>query len=73
MDTIEKHIIEIAKAFAAEKGWSWLEPIEVRLTSTPSGDKAWSVLTNVYARGRNIRLLILDSDLAVIEFAYLPR
>lgn len=73
MDAIEERILEVAKSFVADKSWPWIEPIEVRLTPMPSGEKAWSVRTNILNRGRNVRLVVRESDFAVIDFAYLPR
>jgi hypothetical protein len=73
MDPIEEQILEVAKAFVVERSWPWIEPIEVRLTPTPSGERAWSVRTNMHVRGRSVRLLIRESDFSVIDFGYLPR
>lgn len=73
MDAIEEHILEIAKSFATDKSWPWIEPVELRLTFMPSGEKAWSVRTNILNRGRNVRLLVRESDFSVLDFAYLPR
>ncbi len=73
MTNTEEQILKAAKAFVADQSWPWIEPVEIQPQPTPSGDRAWSVRTNLYARGRNVRLLIRESDLAVIESAYLPR
>lgn len=73
MDAAEEHILEVAKSFIADKSWPWIEPIDIRLMLMPSGEKAWSVRTNILNRGRNVRLLVRESDFAVIDFAYLPR
>jgi hypothetical protein len=73
MDTTEQRIVETAKAFVSEWSWPWLEPVDVQLARAQVGERAWSVRTNIHARGRNVRLLIRESDLSVIESAYLPR
>ena len=73
MKIIKEQILEVAKAFVTDQSWPWIEPVEVLLRPMPSGEKAWSVRTNVYAKGRNVRLLIRESDFSVIDFAYLPR
>jgi hypothetical protein len=73
MDDVKQHILEVAKAFLIDKPCPWLEPVEVQLTSTSSGERAWSVRTNIYAKGRSARLLIRESDFSIIEFGYLSR
>jgi|GEM_PF-2763799 len=73
MNNIKEQVVKVAKSFVADQSWPWIEPVEVQLQSMPSGERAWSVRTNVYARGRNVRLLILESDFSVIDSAYLPR
>ena len=65
--------IAVGKAVAAAQGWPWIEPVEVRLDRTTSDQRFWTIRTNASSRGRNIRLLIRESDLAVIEAAFLPR
>jgi len=66
-------LIAVGKAVAADQGWPWIDPVEVRLDRTTSDQRFWSIHTNALSRGRNIRLLIRESDLAVIEVAFLPR
>jgi hypothetical protein len=73
MDNTRERLLEVAKAFVTTQSWPWIEPVEVRLSSTPSGERAWSIRTNVQARGRNVRLLIREADFTVIESAYLAR
>jgi hypothetical protein len=66
-------LLEVARHYADERAWSWVEPVElVMATSGPEG-RIWSLRTNVQARGRNIRMRIRESDLAVIDAAFLPR
>jgi hypothetical protein len=72
-DSIQQTILEAAKAFVEGQAWPWLEPVDVRLERAQTGERAWSVRTNVHARGRSVRLVIRESDLSVIESAYLPR
>lgn len=72
MDAIEERILEVAKSFIADKSWPWLEPVRIE-SMLRSGEKAWRVRTNIRCRGRNVRLLIRESDFAVIESGYMPR
>jgi len=71
-ETRRKFIV-VGKAVAAARGWPWIEPVEVRLDRTTSDQRFWTIRTNALSKGRNIRLLIRESDLAVIEAAFLPR
>lgn len=73
METMKEQILQVAKSFAAEKSWPWIEPIEVQLRAMPTGERTWSVKTNLYAKGRNILLLIRESDFSIVKSAYLPR
>lgn len=73
MDATKRHILEVAKAFTADRSWPWIEPVELRPTLLPSGERAWSVRTNIHARGRSVRIVIRESDSSVIESGYLPR
>lgn len=51
METIKEQIIKVAKSFVSDQSWPWIEPVEMKLGSLSSGEKAWSVRTNVYAKG----------------------
>jgi len=73
MDPVQQRIIEVARAFVDSQSWPWLEPIDIQLERAQPGQRAWSVRTNVHSRGRNVRLLIRESDMAVIESGFLPR
>jgi hypothetical protein len=73
MEIIKEQIIKVAKSFVSDQSWPWIEPVEVQLRSLPSGEKVWSVRTNMYAKGRNVRLIIRESDFSVVDSAYLPR
>lgn len=75
MDTedLRNKLLMVARAYANEHSWPWIEPVEVQLARSGPGNRVWSVRTNILACGRNIRILIRDSDLAIVEAAFLPR
>ena len=65
-------LIEQARKLANEREWNWLEPVEVT-ASAEGGEPVWIVLTNVPMRGQNVRIVIRQSDHAVVNAGYLPR
>ena len=65
--------LAVAQAYAAQHGWPWLEPVDVRLLrETPDGN-IWSIRTNAFAVGRNVRVVVRESDLTAIDAGFLPR
>jgi hypothetical protein len=73
MGEFHQRLLEVARELAVEREWPWIEPVEIRLETAAPGHKTWSVKTNILAVGRNVRVLIRESDLAVLEAGFLPR
>jgi hypothetical protein len=71
--SLREELIEVARRHASERGWSWLEPVEVSLERATPGDRTWSVSTNILAVGQNVRVLIREADLAVLDAGFLSR
>jgi hypothetical protein len=72
-DSIREKVIGSAQAYAKIQGWPWLTPIEIALTRAIPADRQWTVKTNAYAVGRNVRIVIREADMSVIDAAFLPR
>jgi hypothetical protein len=72
-DDLRKRILDVARRHADEHAWSWVEPVELTFAASGADGRVWSLRTNAHARGRNIRMRIRESDLAVLEAAFLPR
>ena len=66
-------VLEAAKQHAAERGWTWREPVDAELAPSPSGERIWSIRTNAYSVGMNIRVTIRESDHAILSSAFLKR
>lgn len=73
MKPMKQRVLEAAKVFIERQSWPWIEPVEMKLTATAGGEKAWSIWTNAQTRGNNVRLLVREIDLAVLEHKFLPR
>ena len=72
-DPPRERLLEIAKSVAAERGWPWLEPVEVDLESSTAGKRVWAVRTNCYVKGQNVRIVVSEPDFAVVSAGFLPR
>ena len=68
-----ERLLEIARGVATERGWPWLDPVEVDLESRSPEGPVWLVRTNCTKRGMNIRISIRESDFAVVSANFLPR
>jgi len=66
-------LIEVARALATARGWPWLEPVDVRLTSSGAGGRVWTIRTNGHEVGMNIRVVIRESDRSIVQAGFLPR
>ena len=64
----ENEVVEIAKAYAAEKGWAWIGKIEAtkgrqrRWIFFEYGEVYWFVRSNAECRGCNGWFSIRDAD-----------
>jgi hypothetical protein len=65
--------LRVARQFAVEKGWHWLEPVSVSKHWRLFRSSVWKVVTNSDKRGCNIQIEIDDRDGAVIRGAFCPR
>ena len=66
---LRAQLLERAQKLAAERGWHWLEPVEI----TPVYPAAWEIRTNAFRCGMNIRIILRESDFAVLQAGFLPR
>jgi hypothetical protein len=71
-DELEARLLAKAREHADTRGWPWLEPCKLELTRV-SPDRLWSVRSNALAVGMNVRIVIREHDLAVVDAAYLAR
>lgn len=69
---LEQQIVDAARQEADRREWPWDLPVRVTL-SQALPQRIWSVLTNANAVGRNVRIDIRESDLAIINSKFLPR
>ena len=70
-DLRDKLIVQ-ARKLADERGWTWREPVEVT-SGLDQGKPVWVIHTNVLMRSPSVRIVLRQSDLAVIRVGYLPR
>jgi len=66
-------LLEIARGVATERGWPWLDPVEVELESRSPDGSVWLIRTNCSKRGMNIRISIREPDFVVLSAHFLPR
>jgi hypothetical protein len=66
-------LLEIARGVAAQRGWSWLEPVDIRLSSSGTAGRVWTIRTNAHEVGMNVQILIRESDGSIVQAGYLPR
>ncbi len=69
----EKEILEIAVKYAQERGWPWLEPIEVRRRSRWFGRAVYMIRSKSEMRGRNVVMMIDAVDGAIKQAGFLRR
>ncbi len=70
-DTLQR-LLALGRQVAAERGWSWREPVDVR-AAVEQGEPAWVLRTHHLMRGSNVRLVFRRSDLALLDAGWLPR
>jgi hypothetical protein len=68
----EAEVLEIARRYADERGWTWREPVNVRPVRH-EGAAAFRVDTHVGFRGVNARIVVRAADGSVLDAGYLPR
>jgi hypothetical protein len=64
--------IELARQYAAQREWTWREPVQVRPVKWKGAD-AYQIDTHVGFRGVNISIVIAAADGAILNAAYMPR
>lgn len=70
----EETAIRIARAAATENGWSFLDPVEAKLSRPRRSEGArWSISSNMLAFGAKARFLIDAEDGRITEQGYIPR
>jgi hypothetical protein len=70
--TLRDQLVEQARKLADERAWTWREPVEVT-AAAHEGEAVWVVRTNVLMRSPSVRILLRQSDHAVVHAGYLPR
>jgi hypothetical protein len=66
-------LLAVAREVASQRGWPWLEPVEISLSSSGTTGRVWTIHTNSQERGMNVRIVIRESDESVLQAGYLPR
>jgi hypothetical protein len=72
-DELRDRLLTVAQKYAEERGWPWRTPVEAQLTRVTPNDRQWTVRTNLFAIGMNVRVVIREADLTIVEAGYLPR
>jgi hypothetical protein len=71
-DSLRERLVEQARSVAAERGWTWREPVEVS-AEAERGEPVWIVRTNVMMRSPSVKIVFRQSDLTLVHAGYLPR
>jgi len=69
---LRDELIEQVRQLAAERGWTWREPVEVT-EGAHGNEPVWIVRSNVMMRSPSVRVELRRSDRAVVHAGYLPR
>jgi hypothetical protein len=69
---LREQLIEYARNLAHERGWAWLDPVEVS-SGAEQGESVWIIRSNVLSRGRNVHVSVRQSDHSLIRAGFLPR
>ena len=69
---LRDQLIQQVRRLAAERGWTWREPVEVT-AAADSGEPVWVVRTNVLMRSPSVRIVLRRSDHSLVHAGYLPR
>ena len=64
----EAQALQIAQQVCQDRGWSWFEPISIRLTW-----RDWVIHTNIEARGINAHIVVDQHTGSFLQAHYLPR
>ncbi len=70
--SLRDDLLRQARKLADERGWTWREPVEVT-SRADRGEPVWVIRTNILMRSPSVRIVLRQSDLAVIRAGYLPR
>ncbi|HXU82329.1 MAG TPA: hypothetical protein VN914_13095 [Polyangia bacterium] len=70
-DDPRPRLLAAARAHAEQRGWPWLEPVDIRLTS--AAERLWTIRTNAEAVGMNVRIVVRESDAVIVQSGYLAR
>lgn len=75
MPLSEQDALARARALAEERGWPWLEPVEVsrERSLVVVGRERWVVTTHVGYRGASARIVMNADDGSIVSAGYLPR
>jgi hypothetical protein len=72
-DELRDRLVAVAQKYAEERGWPWRTPVEAKLTRAIPNERQWTVRTNLFAIGMNVRVVIREADLTIVEAGYLAR
>ena len=72
MSMSEQELIELARQYAGERGWTWREPVQARPVKWKGAD-AYQIDTHVGFRGVNVSVVIAAADGSILNAAYMPR
>jgi hypothetical protein len=69
---LRDRLIEQGRKLTEDRGWPWLDPVEVT-TGIDRSERVWIIRTNVLMLGRNVRIVLRQSDCTVKQAGYMPR
>jgi hypothetical protein len=68
----EQELIEAARAYALQRGWTWREPVQATAV-TWKGVEACQIDTHVGYLGMNVLVVVSVADGTILHSAYMPR
>jgi hypothetical protein len=69
---LRDQLVEQARRLAEERGWTWREPVEVN-SAIDRGEAVWVVRSNALMKSPSVRIVVRQSDRALVRAGYLPR
>lgn len=69
---VRKHLLGILRAYTEDKGWPWIEPVEIVTVVSTAQIRIWRIRTNAEAPGNAVQLLVSENEneLTVVESRY---
>jgi hypothetical protein len=70
----EADAIALARAFSAEQGWAWVEPVHATFRKPWFGKGGkWEIFSNANGLGAKVRVVIDAESGAILDRGYIPR